>query len=307
MAAYPCQFMNKMREYLKGHLKEFDYPQQCQELMLDIFDAICKDDTKRATLDSLREAYKTDMNVSYFVIEEYVKKLCDGLPFSEYSVWLLVWQLLTKRLRELYEEKCIPLSVWRESINDLKVKAEECKETKGIYGTFVASWFPNFFRLKRFTFGRLQFELARFQEEEFICSDKTTLKKGDRTLAVHIPRSDVALSKENCDASYEAAARFFADEFIGEKTVFTCSSWMLYPKNSEILHERSNVRRFGEEYEIVTLTHNPEGQHPDAWRIFGIETDKTEDLPEKSFLQRAYKKYMLEGGITGRAYGVKLL
>ena len=298
--------MNKMREYLKGFLKEFEYPEECASLLLECLDTIESDEQKRGELRELLTAYENNEKLSYFVIEEYVKKLCDGLSAHEYCVWLLVYQLMSKRLRELYIQRGISLDIWHESMQDLLIKAEECKELKGIYGTFVGSWFPNFFRLKRIAFGRLQFETTSFLEEEFVCSDGMVLKKGDRVLAVHIPRSKTPLTEENCNASYEAAARFFANEF-DKKTVFTCSSWMLYPKNSEILHERSNVRRFGEEYEIVTITHNPVGEHPDSWRIFGIESEDLRDLPESSFLQRAYKSYMLEGGITGKAYGVKLL
>ena len=301
-----CLFINEMREYLKGFLNEFEYPEECTSLLLQCFDMIEADEQKRGELCELLNLYRENEKLSYFVIEEYVKRISDGLPTHEYCVWLLVYQLMTKRLKELYIERGISLHIWRDSMQDLLIKAEECKEVKGIYGTFVGSWFPNFFRLKRFAFGRLQFEPTGFLQDEFVCSDGLALKRGDRVLAVHIPRSQTPLSEENCNASYEAAARFFANEF-DKKTVFTCSSWMLYPKNSEILHERSNVRRFGEEYEIVTVTHNPQGEHPDAWRIFGIETEDLCDLPEGSFIQRAYKSYMLEGGVTGKAYGVKLL
>lgn len=296
-----------MKEYLTEFLNDFNYPNECRELLLEAYDSINADGDKRDTLSALLSEYTDNKDLSYFVIEEYVNRLCRGLSSHEYTVWLLVYILMTKRLRELYEENDLPVSLWRDSINDLKIKAEECKETKGVYGTFVGSWFPKFFRLGRFALGRLQFEPTSFLEEEFICSEGSVLRQGDRVLAVHIPRSDTPLSKENCDASYEAAAKFFAKEFSSEKIVFTCSSWMLYPKNSEILHERSNVRRFCEEYEKVTVTHNPQGEHPDAWRIFGIETDNISSLPEDSHIRRAYKEYMLNGGVTGRAYGVKLL
>lgn len=297
-----------MRKYLDDLLKDNDYPDECKTLLLDCYDTIKADVQRSLTLEALLEAYRNNKDLKYSEIEKYVKEISDGIHFSEYTVWLLVYILMTKHLRELYLQKGLSLDIWHNGIEDLRIKAIECKELEGIYGTFVASWFPNLFRLRRFSLGRLQFEYAKFSEENFLCSDGTLLKKGDRTLAVHIPRSDVPLSKENCDLSYEAAAKFFADEFQGEKVVFTCSSWMLYPKNSEILHTKSNVRRFGEEYELVTVKDNKENEHPDAWRIFGVYPDKDlTSLPENSFIQKAYKSYMLAGGITGRAYGVKLL
>ena len=300
--------MNNMREYLKGFLEEFEYPRECASLMLGCYDEIVGDGQRRDLLSELLSAYEKDENISFFVIEEYVNRICNGLSVHEYCVWLLVYQLMTKRQRELYLDRGIPLRIWRDSMRDLLIKAEECRELKGIYGTFVGSWFPKFFRLKRFALGRLQFEITSFQEKEFLCSDGRILREGDTVIGVHIPRSSMPLSKENCDASYAEAKDFFADLFNGGKTVFTCNSWMLYPKNSEILHKRSNVRRFGEEYELVSVTQNGAGEYPDGWRIFGVEcTEDLEALPEDSFLQRAYKSYMLSGGVTGRAYGVKLL
>ena len=297
-----------MREYLENFLRDFEYAEECRELLVSCYGAISADTHRSDILNEALTAYNNDRNVGYFVMEEYVKRICDGSEYHEYTVWLLVYILMTERLRELYLQNGISLDIWRDGINDLKTKAEECKDIKGIYGTFVSSWFPNLFRLRRFTFGRLQFELSHFSEDKFECSDGTVLKSKDRVIAVHIPRSSMPLSKQNCDGAYEAAADFFANEFQGEKVVFTCSSWMLYPKNSEILHERSNTRRFGEEYEIVTVTYHEAGEYPEAWRIFDVEFGgDIASLPENTFLQKAYKKYMLDGGITGRAYGVKLL
>lgn len=219
-----------MRAYLENFLKDNNYPNECGALLLDCFDATLADGQRRLTLEALLEAYENDHMLKYSIIEEHVKKICDGDFYHEYTVWLVVYILMTKRLRELYLQNGLSLELWRDGIEDLRIKAIECKELKGFYGTFVASWFPNLFRLRRFALGRLQYEYAKFLEEEFLCSDGTLLKKGDRTLAVHIPRSEAPLSKENCDLSYRAAAEFFANEFQGEKVVFTCSSWMLYIK-----------------------------------------------------------------------------
>lgn len=300
--------MEEMRAYLEIFLKDFGYSEDCSALLLDCYDSITVDENRSVILKNVLSAYTDNLKVGYFTVEEYVKNICNGFCFHEYTVWLLVYLLMTKRLRELYLQNGISLDIWRDGVNDLKTKAEECKIIKGIYGTFVSSWFPNLFRLRRFTFGRLQFELSRFSEDKFECSDGTVIKRGDRTLAVHIPLSDMPLSKQNCDESYNAAAEFFKNEFKDGRAVFTCSSWMLYPKNSEILHERSNVRRFCEEYETVTVTDDKAGEHPEIWRIFNVEFNgDVASLPEDSFLQRAYKEYMLSGGITGRAYGVKLL
>ena len=297
-----------MESYLETFLRDFEYPEECAELLSECYRSIGADPEKSKLLQAAKAAYAENPNVKFAVLEETVRAICQGFRFGEYTVWLLLWILLSEHLRELYAQNGIDPAIWRESMLDLKCKAEECKTVKGIWGTFVASWFPNFFRLKRFAFGRLQFELAKFESDRFVCRDGTVLKRGRRVLAVHIPKSEQPLSKENCDASYQAAATFFAKKFRGGKVIFTCHSWMLYPKNSEILHEKSNTRRFGEEYEIISVTQNPPGEHPDAWRIFDVDPNgNIGSLPEDSHLRRAYKAYMQGGGITGKAYGVKLM
>ena len=297
-----------MRQYLIEFTKDFAYPTQCAEELLGCYDAIVGDAKRGESLNALLADYTENCKVSYFVLEEYVKSICDGFSYHEYTVWLLVYVLMSRRLQELYLQEGISQEIWRESMNDLKFKLEECRLLHGIWGIFVASWFPNFYRLKRFAFGRLQMEIATYHGETFVCGDGGELKEGDPVLAVHIPRSPMPLSEENCNASYRAAADFFAERFEGDAVTFTCNSWMLYPKHSEFLHPRSNVRRFGEDFELMSATHNAEGVYPDLWRIFDVECNGDySKLPEDSFLRRAYKEYVLSGGVTGRGYGVKRL
>ena len=297
-----------MKQFLEDFLKDFEYSAECAEQLVSCYDAIVSDSAKKEKLQAALTAYDNELIVKYAVWEAYVKDICDGFAYHEYTVWLLLYILLSKRLLENYREKGISEQIWKDSMTDLKYKADECILLKGIHGTFVPDWFPGFYYLRRFAFGRLQFELARFSEESFVCRNGQTLKKGDRVLAVHIPRSPLPFSKEACDASYNQAARFFANEFSGDFAVFTCGSWLLYPKNSEFLHEKSNVRRFGEDFEIVSSIDYPMGENPNIWRIFDVEFNgNLADLPEDTHLRRAYKQYMMAGNLTGRAYGVKLL
>lgn len=297
-----------MKQFLIDFLEDFAYSADCAEQLLSCYDAIAQDQAKNDILQAALTAYEQNLTVKYAVLENYVKDICNEFSYHEYTVWLLLYILMSKRLLEVYRERGISDSIWKESMNDLKYKAEECILLKGIHGTFVPDWFPGFFYMRRFSFGRLQFELARFSEESFACKNGQILKKGDRTLAVHIPRSPMPFSKEACDNAYSLAAKFFADEFPGDYVIFTCGSWLLYPKNSEFLHEKSNVRRFGEDFEIVSVTDYPIGENPNIWRIFDVEFNgNLADLPEDTHLRRAYKQYMMDGNPTGRAYGVKLV
>ena len=297
-----------MKRYLAEFFKTFGYPDPCSKQVSSCYDAIVSDADRNQILEELLAAYREDPCVSYFVLEEYVQRLCHGFAFHEYTVWLLIFVLMSRRLRELYSENGLSLSLWQECMSDLKTKTEECWTLYGIWGTFVASWFPNFYRLKRFSFGRLQIEITTFHNEDFVCKDGTVLRTDAPVLAVHIPKSQQPLSKENCDASYRAAAEFFGDRFEGDRVFFTCDSWMLYPETVRILHESSNTRRFAEDFELISQSKDPDGEYPSLWRIFDVAYDGDfSKLPEDSFIRRAFKEYLMNGGVMGRGYGVKIL
>ena len=100
------------------------------------------------------------------------------------------------------------------------------------------------------------------------------------------------------------AREFFRGE-LGDKVVFRCSSWLLFPKHNEIFPETSNIRKFLNSFEIdknsVTLSNS------NLWRIF--YTDKSVDFlheyPENTSLQRAYKQFLALGESAGGATGYK--
>ena len=54
--------------------------------------------------------------------------------------------------------------------------------------------------------------------------NKITLKKGDKLLRVHIPRTGARLKRDEQVESYRLAADFFKPFFGDDKIVFTCES-----------------------------------------------------------------------------------
>ena len=99
------------------------------------------------------------------------------------------------------------------------------------------------------------------------------------------------------------AADFFGKKYGMKKIVFVCHSWLLFPKNLEILREGSNLREFVNDYDVIeTGTYD---NYSETWRLF--DTEYTEDhskLPADSSFRRGYIDLMNKGEKTGWGYGV---
>ncbi|MBQ9769938.1 MAG: hypothetical protein IJW27_07005, partial [Clostridia bacterium] len=150
--------------------------------------------------------------------------------------------------------------------------------------------------------GRFQYEIIKFGYD---------YKKGDKVLTpetkvlnVHIPASGEPLSEELAKESLKMAKEFYKDE-IGEPFACKCSSWLLYPEHEQMLDKSSNIYRFMKMFDC--FDYGIEKSNLDLPRIFGTCEMRPAYLPEKTSLQRAYKKHLLAGGKTGYGVGVLFL
>ncbi len=292
-----------MRDYLINFLK--DYEEADAKVMLDAYDTVVNNEKANAILDECLEIYAENIDIDYYneILVKRAQKISELVGIHTYTIELLVFMCLSKHLKELYIERGIDLDIFHNSMLDLKYKTDECKAVKGVVGSFVAWWFPGFFNLTRFGLGRLQFELTDFiQEYE---KDGKRLKKGDRVIGVHIPRSLTPIDKESCDNAYKMAAEFFKKDITNNPIAFVCHSWLLYPDTLEVFPKKTNTYRFAHEYDVIWATHDKEGEYMDAWRLFDMDyTGNIEDYPENTSMRRAYKDYLRNGGKTGEGYGV---
>jgi hypothetical protein len=261
------------------------------------------DPESKAILEKQVALYETDVNRNYGEILSETDKAAEIAGVHKYSAELMIFILFSKHLRALYRERGISDRIWLDSMCDLKWKLWECKAVKGSWGSFVATWFPGFFNLTRFALGRLQFEIVEFDGEYEKNGKK--LKKGDKVINVHIPRTLTPLDKESRDDAYSQAAEFFSDMTDGTPIAFVCSSWLLYPEAEKILPAHSNIRGFMADYDIIRSKVDEEGDYHNMWRLFDMDfTGDFKDYPEDSSLRRAYKKFLLDGNRTGSGYGV---
>ena len=292
-----------MIEYVLSFMDELGFDKEAvASLSADIEKIYANEDAKELFAGAVND-YERDINSNYTELREAAKRAGEIVGVHAYSAELLLFICFSKHLRELYRLRGISDRIWFDSMSDLKWKLWECKAVKGIWGSFVAGWFPGFFNLTRFALGRLQFEIVEFNGEYE--KNGKALKKGDKGINVHIPRTLTPLDKKSRDDAYAQAAEFFRNMTDGAPIAFVCSSWLLYPEAEKILPAHSNIRGFMADYDIIRSKTNGEGEYGDMWRLFDMDfTGDLNDYPEDSSLRRAYKKFLLDGNRTGSGYGV---
>ena len=292
-----------MKTYALSFMTEIGFDGEAVEALSSDLERMLADPESKEIIEKQVALYETDVNRNYGEILSETDKAAEIAGVHKYSAELMIFILFSKHLRALYRERGISDRIWFDSMCDLKWKLWECKAVKGSWGSFVAGWFPGFFNLTRFALGRLQFEIVEFDGEYE--KDGKKLKKGDKVINVHIPRTLTPLDKESRDDAYAQAAEFFSGMTDGAPIAFVCSSWLLYPEAEKILPAHSNIRGFMADYDIIRSKVDEEGDYHNMWRLFDMDfTGDFKDYPEDSSLRRAYKKFLLDGNRTGSGYGV---
>ena len=197
---------------------------------------------------------------------------------------------LTEHLQELYRQKSIPEEIFWNSMLDIKCKMMECKQVRGIWGTFVAHWYGRFFLLTRFGLGRLQFE--PYFVPETLESEEIKLSKGELVIKFHIPSAG-PLKMEDCEEAFQKAVEFYGHLFPTGEVTFYCESWLLAPEHKNMLPPQSNIRKFMDFFTIFPTGKSMAGN---LWRIFGKDV-KPEDtnLPTDTSLRRIYADTLARG------------
>ncbi len=238
-------------------------------------------------------------------VAEKVDALAQQSGINEFTLWGVLLVHSAKFAQRTFAEKGLSDQLFWDSFTDLRYKAIECKDVKGVWGIFVAEWYRKFFSADIIKLGRLEFENnCYYFDTPYSFKGIQLFKDCDiKVKSVHIPGAPEPFDKEARLDSYRKAYEFFKDEFKGEPMICICHSWLLYPEYKKILPQQSNIVSFMGDFDVFA-SHEQES-FSDGWRVFAGDCDKSvEDLPEKTSLQRAFKKHLIEGGSVGCGYGV---
>ena len=288
-----------MRSYLQQFLTDFAYAPDDADFLLAAYDKIVANEQAKAAFFEAIATYEADINCDFGALTACSKKAARAADIHNHTTDLLLFICLSRHLKTQYQARGIDPSIWRDSMLDLRYKLEECKLVRGVCGIFVAFWMPGWFKMTRFALGRLQFEVVDFGRE--YQKDGLVLTKESKVLNMHIPRSGQPLSKTLYEESFARAKTFFAAQLDAQPTPFVCHSWLLYPCMTEFVSEQSNVRKFMEEFEILSWDHS-DGES--LWCLFDTTERNPARLPTDTSLRRAFVERLKSGGRVGWGYGI---
>lgn len=291
--------MEIKQKYLKEFLIQTEFPLDAQKELCALFDRfILKKEPTIRFFESI-ERYKTD-ELCYKEEASKILELAEETEEKPYALILLFVIFLTKELKAKYDERGYEESVFLANVMDVRYKAVECKEVEGYWGIFCVFWFHKMFALTRFAFEKLQFQIAKFENEYH--KNGLNVGKDDLILDVHIPRTGGKLTRESKDASYRQAAEFFKKHF-NLPPIFVCWSWLLFPKNKEVLSPSSNLYAFISDFDIFQVTEYSD--YEEVWRLFDKKYNGNPDeLPQDTSLRRAYVEWIKQGIKTGWGGGI---
>lgn len=293
--------LSSKKVFVADLLKRLEFPEDSHETFLSAMDKICEDKTATAWFESLLEQYEGNENCDYPQMLAHAKKLAAAVELHEYTVSLLMFLVMAEKLLERYKERGFSEELWLHSLRDLRYKVHECRRVHGINGSFVSWWFPGFYKLTRFAFCRLQFEIISLPNDYTVGG--RLLKKGSKAINMHIPNTGTKLTHDSVLESYKQAAEWFKGEFEGEPIVFICTSWLLSPWHKEVLPPTVNLVQFFDDFKLVES-----GQYETysaLWLLF--DKDVTKDissLPRDSTLRRLYADRVEKGEATYWGKGV---
>ncbi len=278
-----------MNEYVKWLNTEIGMPDEAAKICEEYFDKILGD----AEFPALRDKFFAgdDITAEKTAMAERL-----GLHIHTYD--MVLSEVLTLRMKEIYAERGYPDEIFRDSVRDLAIWTKVCMRDDKIVGNSHFGWCSHQLRCNMFRIGRMQFHLIKYAGEEYSVGNYS-VKPGDTVVNMHIPEGDSLTWEKRID-SYRRAYKFFE----GKYNTFTCSSYLFYKGHYDILPKNSNILAFMGDFHLYNFTE--ELDEHNLWRIFDKrESYDPKTLPRDTGLRRAYAEHIEKNGpLFGGASGV---
>ncbi len=167
---------------------------------------------------------------------------------NKYLEILYIYLNLAIDLYERYVGYAIDLKIFYDTIDDIRIWANNCLKETGEYGLKEIYWINEHLRMRIFKLGRLQFQKRSAEDFVELIKENNLSQyiKKDYFYFVHIPEGE-RLSYDLVLDSYQKAIEFYQDEM-----VFACESWMLSDRLDLIFNENSNVLKFRSDFILLS-------------------------------------------------------
>lgn len=265
---------------------------------------ICEYKKYKSLIKDKFEALAEETVINNINMLDSCKKAREFLPeICDYTVDLMFILECTGYLLQKYRENNIPDEMFYDCMIDIACKMRECDKFKNVFGIFVPEWFVGYFKLKRFAFGRLQYDITIHKKDAIKIGDRR-VEYGDLVLYCHIP-STGPLLHEQCMESYKKAYEYFKDKLKDGILAVCCDSWLLMPDYMDMFKECSpNIYRFAKDYEIIGVNYSENFNI--GWRIFNVDVNENniKKLPQSTKLQKGFAKHINKGGKFGSGKGI---
>ena len=285
-------------QFMKLLMDKISFPEEAKEFFADLYNSVKS--SYEEEFDSFIGAYdEIDKNGFSKKLQAFAEK-AGG---SYYSYWMLLLLLVSEEAKKKYEERGVSDEVFFDTFSDLTCKLIECKNVKGVWGTFVHGWYVHFLSCNIIKFGRLEYASGMYARGvPFVVGD-VSIPDCSPMYYIHIPSSGEPFTLEERLKSYKMAYDFFTRETGSEYLMCECGSWLLYPEYQKVFPEGSNSGDFYKDFTLHSVTDFPD--FDDDWRVFGnTDGKKIDDYPEDTRMRRAFKKHLLNGGKNGYGEGI---
>lgn len=289
-------------QYIKDLIK--NYPEEAQKVFIEVEQRLDAESEFAEAFDKLLADYMINETVDLDKALDLIDELAEEKGINKYTLDFVYIMNCTEILRGNYAENGISEEIFRDGVDDLRCKLLECMDCEEVPGTFVAGWNNGFLKMRRFAYGRFQYEVSTYDFDfDFITSSGKKLSKGDKYVAFHIPSSGIPLTDDIRLDSYKKAYVHYKDMFPDGKVVFGCGSWLLYPRHREFLPPHLNILKFMDDFELVCWEERE--RFSNGWRVFGRYSDLPYDqLPKDTSLRKAYAEWLLAEKKAGDGFGV---
>lgn len=227
------------------------------------------------------------------LFKDYAAKDTNGLSVLRlYLDWIV-------DSKAQYDTLGIPEIYFWDSMKDIAIWCDDYLTKYGVPGFKEWEWVGRSLRLEVIRIGRLQFEPIQLSQNVTLSGQ--SFVAGLSILDVHIPAGE-PLTPEAALESMNRAPEFYKTYFNKEFSLLHCHSWLLSPDLKELLSEHSRIIQFQNLF-TVYKTDNEERQAEE--RVFGFLSDDPNKYPESTSLQKAVKKYMLDGNEVMMGAGIR--